>query len=410
VVQFKHTQKSLPEIAAQLNVDAIVEGSVLRSGNTVRITAQLLDARRDQHLWAASYQREIANVLELQGQVAGSIADQIDVKLTPEEGAKLSTNRSTNPAAYDALLTAKYLFNRRTVADTEKAIAYLKHSLEIDPTSPEAWSALAYCYASLGSDMGAADPAKVIPQARAAIAKALELDPNLAEAHTALAWMKLWYDWDWAGAEREFRRSLELNANDSVTHRELSHYLQLRKRFEEAIAENKLAIELAPLDFLPAVHLAWVYVDAHDGAHAVAQSQHVLEMDPTVTGTYIMLASGYELQGKWTEATAAITKTKTSYPHEYFPEIAYIKAASGERAHAQEALADLTEFARTNYVSPVKFAAYFAALSDRDKAFEYLEKAYRQHDTLLVSLDVNPHLDNLRSDPRFRELERRMGF
>jgi Tfp pilus assembly protein PilF len=151
-------------------------------------------------------------------------------------------------------------------------------------------------------------------------------------------------------------------------------------------------------------------VDAHDGAHAVAQSQHVLEMDPTVTGTYIMLASGYELQGKWTEATAAITKTKTSYPHEYFPEIAYIKAASGERAHAQEALADLTEFARTNYVSPVKFAAYFAALSDRDKAFEYLEKAYRQHDTLLVSLDVNPHLDNLRSDPRFRELERRMGF
>jgi TolB-like protein len=410
VVQFKHTQKSLPEIAAQLNVDAIVEGSVLRSGNTVRITAQLLDARRDQHLWAASYQREIANVLELQGQVAGSIADQIDVKLTPEEGAKLSTNRSTNPAAYDALLTAKYLFNRRTVADTEKAIAYLKRSLEIDPTSPEAWSALAYCYASLGSDMGAADPAKVIPQARAAIAKALELDPNLAEAHTALAWMKLWYDWDWAGAEREFRRSLELNANDSVTHRELSHYLQLRKRFEEAIAENKLAIELAPLDFLPAVHLAWVYVDAHDGAHAVAQSQHVLEMDPTVTGTYIMLASGYELQGKWTEATAAITKTKTSYPHEYFPEIAYIKAASGERAHAQEALADLTEFARTNYVSPVKFAAYFAALSDRDKAFEYLEKAYRQHDTLLVSLDVNPHLDNLRSDPRFRELERRMGF
>jgi Tfp pilus assembly protein PilF len=120
-------------------------------------------------------------------------------------------------------LTAKYLFNRRTVADTEKAIAYLKRSLEIDPTSPEAWSALAYCYASLGSDMGAADPAKVIPQARAAIAKALELDPNLAEAHTALAWMKLWYDWDWAGAEREFRRSLELNANDSVTHRELSH-------------------------------------------------------------------------------------------------------------------------------------------------------------------------------------------
>jgi len=410
VIQFKHTQKSLPEIAAQLNVDAVVEGSILRTGNNVRITAQLLDARRDQHLWAARYEREMSNVLELQGQVASSIADQINIKLTPEEGATLTSRRATNPAAYDALLTGKYLFNRRRVDDTEKAIAYLKHSLEIDPNSPEAWSALAYCYASLGSDMGAADPAKVIPAARAAIAKALQLDPNLAEAHTILAWTKLWYDWDWSGSEQEFRRSLELNPNDSVTHREYSHYLQLRRRFDEAIAQNKLAIELAPLDFLPAVHLAWVYVDAHDGAHAVAQSQHVLEMDPTVTGTYIMLAGGYELQGKWTEAAAAITKTRTSYPHEYFPEIAYIKAASAGRAQAQEALADLTEFARTNYVSPFKFAAYYAALSDRDKAFEYLEKAYRQHDTLLVSLDVNPHLDNLRSDPRFRELERRVGF
>jgi TolB-like protein/DNA-binding winged helix-turn-helix (wHTH) protein/Tfp pilus assembly protein PilF len=410
VVQFKHTQKSLPEIAAQLNVDAVVEGSVLRTGNNVRITAQLLDARRDQHLWAASYEREISNVLELQGQVAKSIADHINVKLTPEEGAKLSASRSTNPAAYDALLTAKYLFNRRQVADTEKAIAYLKHSLEIDPNSPEAWSALAYCYAALGSDMGAADPAKVIPQARAAITKALQLDPNRAETHTILAWIKLWYDWDWSGAEQEFHRSLELNPNDSVTHREYSHYLQLRKRFDEAIAENKLAIELAPLDFLPSVHLAWVYVDAHDGAKAVAQSQHVLEMDPSVTGAYIMLAGGYELQGKWTEATAAITKIKASYPHVYFPEIAYIKAASGERAEAQKAFADLTEFARTNYVSPFKFAAYYAALSDRDQAFEYLDKAYRQHDTLLVSLDVNPHLDNLRDDPRFLELEQRVGF
>jgi tetratricopeptide (TPR) repeat protein len=201
-----------------------------------------------------------------------------------------------------------------------------------------------------------------------------------------------------------------LNPNDSVTHREYSHYLQLRKRFDEAIAENKLAIELGPLDFLPSVHLAWVYVDARDGPDAVAQSQHVLEMDPTVTGAYIMLAAGYELEGKWPEATAAITKTKASYPHDYFPEIAYIKAASGDRVEAQKALADLTEFARANYVSPFKFAAYYAALSDRDRAFDYLEKAFQQHDTLMVSLDVNFHLDNLRSDPRFRKLERQVGF
>jgi TolB-like protein/DNA-binding winged helix-turn-helix (wHTH) protein/Tfp pilus assembly protein PilF len=410
VMQFKHTQNTLPEIAAQLNVDAVVEGSVQRTGNKVRITAQLLDARRDQHLWAASYEREITNVLELQGQVAKSIADQINVKLTPEEGATLATRRAADPVAYDTLLTAKYLFNRRNAADTEKAIGYLQHSLEIDPKSAEAWAALAYCYTSLGSDLGAADPAKVIPKARAAITKALQLDPNLAEAHTTLAWMKLWYDWDWNGSEQEFRRSLELNPNDSVTHREYSHYLQLRKRFDEAVAENKLAIDLAPLDILPSIHLAWLYADARDGPKAVAQSEHVLQMDPNFTGAYLMLAAGYELQGKWSQAISALENVKAAYPHAYFAGIAYINAMSANTSQAQRSLAELIEFSRNNYVSPLDFATYYAAIGNRDKAFEYLDEAYRKHDTWLVTLEVNPGLDKLRSEPRFRELEHRVGF
>lgn len=410
VMQFKHTQKSLPEIATELNVDAVVEGSVLRAGNNVRITAQLLDARQDRHLWAASYEHELTNVLELQGQVARSIADQINIKLTPEEGASLTARRSANPAAYDALLTGKYLFNRRNAADTQKAIAYLQHSIDMDPSSPEAWAALAYCYTSLGSDLAAAEPAKVIPQARAAITKALQLDPNLAEAHTTLAWMKLWYEWDWNGAEQEFRRSLELNANDSAAHREYSHYLQLRKRFDEAIAENKLAIELAPLDILPSIHLAWLYADRRDGAKAVAQSQHVLEMDPHFTGAYLLLARGYELQRKWPEAIAAFEKAKAEYPHAYFAGMAYISAISGNKSQAHTALSRLIEFSRHNYVSPLDFASYYAALGNRDKAFEYLDEAYRQHNTWMIALDVNEGLDNLRSDPRFRELERHVGF
>jgi TolB-like protein/DNA-binding winged helix-turn-helix (wHTH) protein/Tfp pilus assembly protein PilF len=410
VMQFKGTHKSLPEIATQLNVDAVVEGSVLRTGNAVRITAQLLDARHDQHLWAASYEHEITNVLELQGQVARSIAGQINIKLTPQESATLAVRRASNPAAYDALLTGKYLFNRRNVADTEKAIGYLQHSLEIDPNSPEAWSALAYCYASLGSDLAAADPAKVIPKARAAIAKAIQLDPNLAEAHTTLAWIKLWYDWDWNGSEQEFHRSLELNPNDSVTRREYSHYLQLRKRFDEALAENKLAIELAPLDILPSIHLAWLYVDARAGAKAVAQSQHVLEMDPNFTGAYTMLAGGYALQGKWEEAIAALDKAKADYSQVYFAEKAYIRAASGDKAQAEKALTDLTEFSRHNYISPFDFALYYAAVGNRDLALKYLDKAYRAHDTRLVSIEVNPGLDTIRSEPRFREIERGVGF
>src|SRR5262249_8822360 len=159
----------------------------------------------------------------------------------------------------------------------------------------------------------------------------LQLDPDLAEAHTALAWIKLWYDWDWSGAEQEFRRSLELNANDSAAHRQYSHYLQLRKRFEEGIAENNRAIALAPLDILPSIHLAWLYADARDGAKAVAQSQHVLEMDPNFTGAYLLLSRGYELQGKWEEAMAALEKAKAPYPHAYLAGVAYIAAASGDR-------------------------------------------------------------------------------
>ena len=410
VMQFKHTQKSLPDIATELNVDAVVEGSVLRTGNSVRITAQLLDARQDRHLWAASYEREIANVLELQGQVAKSIADQINIKLTPAEGETLTARRPTNPEAYDALLTGKYLFNRRNASDTEKAIGYLRRSVEIDPNSAEGWAALASCYTSLGSDLGVAKPNEVLPQAQAAISKALKLDPNLAEAHTTLAWMKLWYEWDWAGAEHEFHRSLELNPNDSAAHREYSHYLQLRKRFDEAVEENKRAIDLAPLDILPSIHLAWLYGDARDGAKAIEQSKHVLEMDPSFTGAYLMLARGYELEGKWPEAMKALENAKGLYPHAYITGVAYLYAASGNRLQAKTALAKLTDYSRDNYVSPLDFAACYAALGDRDKAFKYLDDAYRQHSTLMITLEVNSGLDNLRSDPRFRDLERRVGF
>ncbi|HKW17270.1 MAG TPA: winged helix-turn-helix domain-containing protein [Terriglobales bacterium] len=409
VIQFKHTQKTLPEIAEQLNVDAVVEGSVLRTGNNVRITAQLLDARRDQHLWATSYEREIANVLDLQRQMAKTIADQVNAKLTPAEGAALAEQHATNPAAYDALLTGRFLFNRRNPADTEKAINYFQKAVALDPNNAQAWAALAYANASLGSDLGIASRAKVLPQAQAAIAKALVIDPNLAEAHTILAWIKLWYDWDWTGAEREFRRSLELNPNDSVAHREYSHYLQVRKRFDEALEENKRAIDLAPLDILPSIHLAWLYVDAREGAKAVEQSQHVLEMDPSFSGAYLMMANGYVLEGEWDEALAAL-KRVNNYPQDVEAGVAYIRAASGDKTQAQAALLKLTEFSRQNYVSPVTFASCYAAMGERDKAFDWLEKAYKERAPGLISLEVNSGLDNLRADPRFHDLERRVGF
>lgn len=410
VMPFKNAKKSLPEIATQLNVDAVIEGSVLRTGNQVRITAQLLDARRDQHLWAASYQREMANVLELQGQVAKAIADQVHAKLTPEEGAILAKQHPTTPQAYDALLTGRFLFHHRNPADTEKAITYFQKAVELDPNNAPAWVDLGYANAALGADLGVADRAKVLPTAQAAVAKSLEIDPNLAKAHAVLAWIKLWYDWDWVGSEQEFRRSLALNPNDSGTHNEYSHLLQLRKRFDEALEENKRAIDLSPLEILGSAHLAWLYIDAHDGVKAVQQSQHVQEMDPSFTGAYLLMAQGYVLQHKWDDAAAALEKAKSAYPHAYLTGIAYLDAISGKKSEAQAALSRLKEFAGHDYVSPIDFAACYAALGDHDKAFEYLEEGYRKHDTWMITLEVNAGLDSLRSDPRFRDLEHRVGF
>jgi TolB-like protein/DNA-binding winged helix-turn-helix (wHTH) protein len=410
VMQFKHTKKDLPEIAAQLNVDAVIEGSVVRSGDKVRVTAQLLDARQDRHLWAASYEREMTDVIGLEGQVAKSIADQVKVKLTPEEDSRLAKRRPTSPEAYGALLKGRFLLNKRNVAAAEKAIGFFRQSAGIEPGNAEAWAALAGCYASLGADIGAVDPAKVLPEARSAVAKALELDPNLAEAHGVLARIKLWYDWDWAGSEREYRRAIELNPNDSMIHTGYSHYLLVRKRFDEALEENRRALDLAPLDILCSMHSAWLYFDAREGEKAVAQSKRVLEMDPGFTGAYLYVARGYELQGKWPEAIAAYSKAKDSYAAAYLVGVAHAWAAAGNRRQAEGALARLQEFARQHYVSPLAFAAYYTALGDRDRAFEWLDRGYRQRAPGLIELEVSYLWDGLRADPRFHSLERRIGF
>jgi len=352
----------------------------------------------------------LADIIGLQGQVAKAIADQVKVKLTPEEDARLAKRQPANPEAYDALLKGRFLWNKRNAAAAEKAIDYFREATGKDPGNAEAWAALAGCYASLGSDIGSIDPAKAAPEARAAVAKALELDPHLAEAHGTLAKIKLWYDWDWTGAEREFRRAIELNPNDSRNHMGYSQYLQVRKRFAEALEENRRAIDLAPLDILGSMHLAWLYFDAREADKTLAQSKRVLEMDPAFTGAYLFVARGYELQGKWPEAIAAYEQARGSYGKAYLAGVARAWAASGNRRQAEEALAQLQQFSKQNYVSPLVFAAYYAAFRDRDRAFEWLERAYRERTPGLIGLEVSYVWDNLRTDPRFHSLERRVGF
>jgi TolB-like protein/DNA-binding winged helix-turn-helix (wHTH) protein/Flp pilus assembly protein TadD len=409
VMQFKHTKKTLPEIAAALNVDAIVEGSVSRHGNEVHVTAQLLNARPERHLWAASYERQMSDIFGLQTQVAKAIADQVKANLTPEENSRIAKQNTRNPEAYDAVLKGRFIENRKHAEPAGKAVGYFEKAVAIDPNYAEAWAELGNSYVFYGLEMGPEGRDAIHAKARAAIAKALELDPDLAFAYSASGWMKMGFDWDWAGAERDLKHAIELEPNNSVAHRNYSHYLMLHRRFDEALKENRLAIDLAPLDILGPAHLIQIYGALGQPDKVIEQCKRVLEMDPAHTGVYGALGNAYEKKGQWSEAIAAFDRAKELHLLSdlgYLANVAPIWAASGDKQKAEAAMAEV----RTHPVPYVMLAEYEARFGDRDKAFEYLEKAYQVRSPSLMGLEIDDDLDNLRSDPRFQDLERRMGF
>jgi tetratricopeptide (TPR) repeat protein len=413
VMQFKHTKKTLPEIARELNVDAVVEGSVSRSGSDVHITAQLLDARQDRHLWAASYQRKMADIVSLQTQVATAIANQVKANLTPEENARLTKTRPVNPQAYDAFLKGMYVENRKHAEPAGKAVGYFEQAVAIDPNYAEAWAQLANSYAFYSGLVGSKDRPEIISKARAAIGKALQLDPNLSSAYTFSGWIKMWYDWDWAGAERDLKRAIQLDPNNSVAHRNYAHYLMLHRRFDESLEENKLAIDLAPFEILATAHLIQLYQAERQPDKVIEQCKRVLEMDPAHTGVYGALSQAYEAKGQWAEAFGALDHLQELHLISrigYLANAAHIWAASGDKNRAEAAMAEVKEFAKHHELPAIAFAYYEARFGNRDEAFRLLEKAYQDRDPGLGSIEIEPSLDNLRSDPRFQDLERRVGF
>jgi TolB-like protein/DNA-binding winged helix-turn-helix (wHTH) protein len=406
VMQFKHTNKTLPEIAKALKVDAVVTGAVSRSANNIRVSAQLLDARQDRHLWAATYERQMEDVLGLQMQVARTIADQVQANLTPAEDARLAKSRRINPEAYNALLQGRFLRNERTPPAMLKALAYFQSAVAKDPGSAEAWAALGDCYTSLAGDQASVDPNSVRGQAREALAKALELDPDLGVAHSFMGWYKMWFDWDSPGAEREFLRGIELSPNDSNAHRYYAFYLRIRGRFDEALEQNSRAIELSPLDSLPQRHLTTIYMAQGKQDKAMEQAKRVLEVDQDFTAMYIAITIIHITNRQWPEAYASLEHFKETYKTEYLLYKAVIAAASGDKRRAESAMAELKEYARHNYVSPLNFAFYEMKFGDRERAYQWMEKGYRERATGMIAL--NSYLDN--SDPKVRDMVRRVGF
>jgi TolB-like protein/Tfp pilus assembly protein PilF len=411
-MQFKGKQRPpTPEIAKILNVDAIVEGSVLRAGDKVRITAQLIDARSDRHLWSKSFERSSRDVLALQDELASSIAREIHVKLTPAEESRLTSAASVNPEAYDAYLKGRYFFNRPSDENLNKAIAQFEEAIRLDPKFVPALSGLSDAYLWAGFNEGVFTAREAGPRAKAAAEKAIQLDDASAEAHTSLAVYKAWYEHDWAGSETEFRRALALNPNYSFAHDQFGLVLGFVGRLDESVAETTRGAELDPLspqipiDGLMAVAWQKRYAAARDLARKAAS------LDPTFFFAPFMDGWIDIQEGKVSDAIPHLQKARAlDSPPFVSAWLGYALGASGDRKGAMAAIDELKAAALHGYVPPFNLAIVHLGLGDGARALDDLEKAYEADSQWLIYLHGDHIFDPLRSEPRFQALMKKLGF
>jgi TolB-like protein/DNA-binding winged helix-turn-helix (wHTH) protein/Flp pilus assembly protein TadD len=352
VMGYKHAHKPLPQIARELNVDAIVEGTVLRSGDRVRITAQLIDATADKHLWSQSYEGELKDTLALQNQVARAIADQIRIKLNPQEQAALKIARVVNPEAYESYLKGRYFWNKRTPDSLKVALAYFNQAIDEDPNYAQAYSGLADTYALLGDwQYAVMTPKEAFPRAKAAAIKALELDSTLSEAHNSLAFCFDAFDWDLESAGKEFQRSIELNPGYATAHHWYAWHLSLLGRFDEALEEMRKAKNLDPLSLIINADLAELLVIAHFYDESIIQSGATIEMDPNFALAHNQLAQAYLQKHMNVEAIAELQKAVelSGGSPTCVANLARAYAASGKTSEAVKLLGDLKNHSNRGY-------------------------------------------------------------
>jgi len=408
VMRYKGARKPLDQVARELHVDAIVEGSVSRSGGLAKVTARLVYGPTDSQLWSRSYQRELQNVLIMQGEVASAIVREINVTLTPQEKMRLASGRQVDPAAQEAYLKGRYHWHKGSAEETRKAREYFEQAVRVDPQYAASYAALA-AYYSVSTDL----PAKeAIPKAKEYALKALELDDGLAQAHTALAGIKFYGDWDWPGAEKEFKRAIELNPNDAETHRIYSSYLLGLDRFDEAVLEVRRAQQLDPLSLFTSVNVGWTFYFVRQYDRAVEQCQQALELDANSDGAHACLGQSYRAKGMREQAISESERAVAlsgGAPSRVVG-LAWAYAEFGKRVEANKLLEELRERARHGYVSPYYFAMIYAALGDQQHALVALDQGYAERDRYLTWLKVDDSFDPLRKEPRFQDLLHRIGF
>jgi TolB-like protein/Flp pilus assembly protein TadD len=411
VMLYKGARKPLPQIARELNVDAVVEGTVLRSGDKVRITAQLIDASTDKHLWSQSYEGELRDTLALQNRVAGAIADQIRINLTPQEQAALKNVKVVNPEAYESYLKGRYFWNKRTAEGLKVALAYFNQAIDEDPNYAQAYSGLADTYALLGDwQYAVMTPKEAFPKAKAAAIKALALDSTLGEAHNSLAFILDGFDWDLDSGGKEFQRAIELNPGYATAHHWYAWHLSLLGRYDEAIAEMRKAENLDPLSLIINADLAELLVLAHLYDESIRQSRKTIEMDPNFALAHNQLAQAYLQIHMYDEAVAELEKAVqlSGRSPTCVANLARAFVASGNRSEAVQLLKELKKRASPGYSNAAEIAMIYASFGDMEQAMSWLEKGYEERFNPGVLL--RPGFDPLRSDSRFQDLLHRIGL
>jgi TolB-like protein/DNA-binding winged helix-turn-helix (wHTH) protein/lipoprotein NlpI len=410
---YKGTRKPLSEIARELNVDAVVEGTVLRAGNRVRITAELVRVSTDRHLWAETYESQLGDVLGLQNRVSSAIVDEIRINLTPEERNRLAKTPAVSPEAYENYLKGRYYWNKRSDEGLTKAIGYYEQATRKDPQYALAYAGLADSYGIIGATIFGSMPAReAAPKAKAAALRALEIDPTLAEAANSLATVKFNYDWDWAGAADGFKRAIELNPAYPTAYQRYSLYLVAMGRFQESFDQITKARALDPLSISINTSLGWRLYLARQYDRSIEQLRNTLEMDPTYELPHLLLGRAYQQKGDFARAIPEFQKA-VELSHNtplMVSALARANALSGNREQGEKLLVELMAKSKREYVSPFYIAMINAGLGRTAQALDWLEKAFDDRSNGLVFLKVDPELDSLRTNARFLELQRKLNY
>ena len=408
VAKYKASRLAANQIGRELHADYLLQGSVRRASDRVRITVQLIQVRDQTDLWAESYDRELRDMLTLQDSVARTIANQIHITLTPGQQRPSASGANLDPEAYEAYLKGRYYWNKRTGDGLQKALIYFQQAIDKDPTYGAAYSGLADCNSGLAWH-GFKSPAEALPKANAAALKATEIDPQSAEAHASLG-LVLTHRWDWTGAETEFKQALRLDPRYANAHHWYGDYLSIMGRHDEALLEARQALELDPLNLMIGTWVGRRYYLARKYDLAIEQGRNTEELDANFAAAHLLLGEDYVQVGRHDQGLAELQTAASLSGNSplYLAQVAVAYASAGKKSEALQIVAQLQSISNTQYVSPYGLAQIYAALSDREQTFKWLQTAYDDRAVWMSYLAVDPVFDSLRADPRFQDLLRRV--